>query len=431
MSKDKTQLLLENSNVFEETLNEFSLKSYDLASVNEIIKRSAYNKGSFYYRFKDKQELYISLLDYVFVKQIEAYQSSGFSLVTNDHIKDILLALMNNLIDLYHMDHRFFHLIIRFYNENRSFRDTILKQSIGSLYERFISKLTRSKAFSNPQAIILDSLYKNFPVDGIQAGEIRVEDLVSQIIGDYDSKTHDINPKTPINQFKTKFDQAFTYLVTETFMDKEDDVFDVIDALERIKKVRRRLKRISLQFVFDLKKILIKYQNKPIFNGEAIENLLSPSVWQDVEADAYMYKILTAYSLAILELNSYINIQLDLSKLSDKQANLLLNMILPINGRLSRVILKTPTLVFNSDYFKQFSMLDPLGNLKHYHFDDFKDQYHQKIYCQYRTHDQFHVKYVNKLNDLKALFDEAFDIIDISMIHYIHINDLKKVVSQR
>ena len=68
MSKDKTQVLLNNPEVYEETLNEFSSKSYDLASVNEIIKKSKYNKGSFYYRFKDKFELYISLLDYVFVQ---------------------------------------------------------------------------------------------------------------------------------------------------------------------------------------------------------------------------------------------------------------------------------------------------------------------------------------------------------------------------
>lgn len=43
-------------------LDEFSAKSYDDASLNAIIKNSNTSKGTFYYYFKDKADLYIQLL---------------------------------------------------------------------------------------------------------------------------------------------------------------------------------------------------------------------------------------------------------------------------------------------------------------------------------------------------------------------------------
>ncbi|MGE4572738.1 MAG: TetR/AcrR family transcriptional regulator [Candidatus Izemoplasmatales bacterium] len=138
MSKDKTQLLLENINVFEETLNEFSSKPYELASVNEIIKRSHYNKGSFYYRFKDKYELYVAILDYVLVQQIDIFNKTSFDLTTNNHINAILYALFDNLLNLYKLDSRFYHLVIMFYNEKTDFVSSTLEVSVPSLYERFI-----------------------------------------------------------------------------------------------------------------------------------------------------------------------------------------------------------------------------------------------------------------------------------------------------
>lgn len=54
--------LEENNNLFEAALNEFSSHSFRNASLNNIIKEAGMNKGSFYYRFFDKLDLYLSLL---------------------------------------------------------------------------------------------------------------------------------------------------------------------------------------------------------------------------------------------------------------------------------------------------------------------------------------------------------------------------------
>lgn len=53
----KTQLL-------QSALDEFSLNKYDDASLNSIIKNARISKGTFYYHFKNKQDLYIYLIEY-------------------------------------------------------------------------------------------------------------------------------------------------------------------------------------------------------------------------------------------------------------------------------------------------------------------------------------------------------------------------------
>lgn len=45
-------------------LEEFATKSYDNASLNNIIKSAGISKGTFYYHFSDKQALYLYLLEH-------------------------------------------------------------------------------------------------------------------------------------------------------------------------------------------------------------------------------------------------------------------------------------------------------------------------------------------------------------------------------
>ena len=54
--------LLSNKPLWECALDAFSSKSFREASLNDIIRGAGINKGSFYYRFYDKMDLYLSLL---------------------------------------------------------------------------------------------------------------------------------------------------------------------------------------------------------------------------------------------------------------------------------------------------------------------------------------------------------------------------------
>jgi len=66
-----------NRLLLESTLDEFSKCSYNEASLNEIIKRADMRKGSFYYRFYDKKDLYLSLFYYIGMRKAEMINSNA------------------------------------------------------------------------------------------------------------------------------------------------------------------------------------------------------------------------------------------------------------------------------------------------------------------------------------------------------------------
>ncbi|HSH52391.1 MAG TPA: TetR/AcrR family transcriptional regulator [Bacteroidales bacterium] len=50
--------------LLEAALDEFTMKNYEEASLNNIIKKAGISKGTFYYHFRDKQSLYLYLLEH-------------------------------------------------------------------------------------------------------------------------------------------------------------------------------------------------------------------------------------------------------------------------------------------------------------------------------------------------------------------------------
>lgn len=80
-----TNPLDESPALYDAALMEFAAHSFRDASLNDILKEADMNKGSFYYRFRDKMELYLSLLYRVGVEKMRLFQehdvsrtSSGF-----------------------------------------------------------------------------------------------------------------------------------------------------------------------------------------------------------------------------------------------------------------------------------------------------------------------------------------------------------------
>lgn len=66
--------LLKNDDLYNAALDEFSKKSYHEASLNDILKAVKMNKGSFYYRFYDKMDLYLSLFHKVGIGKLSFFQ---------------------------------------------------------------------------------------------------------------------------------------------------------------------------------------------------------------------------------------------------------------------------------------------------------------------------------------------------------------------
>ncbi len=66
--------LIKNDDLYHAALDEFSEKSYHEASLNDILKAVKMNKGSFYYRFYDKMDLYLSLFHRVGMGKMAFFQ---------------------------------------------------------------------------------------------------------------------------------------------------------------------------------------------------------------------------------------------------------------------------------------------------------------------------------------------------------------------
>ena len=65
--------------LYEAALSSFAVHSFQEASLNDILKAAGMNKGSFYYRFRDKMELYLSLLYRVGMEKVRLFQEEDVS----------------------------------------------------------------------------------------------------------------------------------------------------------------------------------------------------------------------------------------------------------------------------------------------------------------------------------------------------------------
>jgi len=74
-----TNPLDESPALYEAALTAFSEHSFRDASLNDILKAADMNKGSFYYRFRDKMELYLSLLYRVGAEKVRLFQEQDVS----------------------------------------------------------------------------------------------------------------------------------------------------------------------------------------------------------------------------------------------------------------------------------------------------------------------------------------------------------------
>jgi len=136
---DRTYLLKKNDALYEVTLDTFSTVAFSDASLNDIIKKSGTNKGSFYYRFKNKEDLYLALLEYIYVKHkeyLEIPQGMCDLFFLLDMLFDSLRKINNH-------DSRFLSVYKRFFREDERFQRSVNEKSILSplrQYEPYLRK---------------------------------------------------------------------------------------------------------------------------------------------------------------------------------------------------------------------------------------------------------------------------------------------------
>jgi ABC-type multidrug transport system ATPase subunit/AcrR family transcriptional regulator len=83
--------------LFKETLDEFSKRGYDAASLNDIIRRANYNKGSFYYRFDGKLDLYMALIGILYQEHRNLIDDEKIAILEPSCLRTEMLIMTSSL----------------------------------------------------------------------------------------------------------------------------------------------------------------------------------------------------------------------------------------------------------------------------------------------------------------------------------------------
>lgn len=88
--------LINQEGLWNAALEAFATQSFREASLNEIIRKAGMNKGSFYYRFYDKLDLYLSLMERMAVEKLALISAQNIQGMGADFFEDFRnLALVS------------------------------------------------------------------------------------------------------------------------------------------------------------------------------------------------------------------------------------------------------------------------------------------------------------------------------------------------
>lgn len=131
--------------LYEAALTEFAAHSFQDASLNDILKAADMNKGSFYYRFSDKMELYLSLLYRVGMEKLKFFEEAGVSKSSGGFFDEFRnMAILG--LRMAQKDVRFLVFSRRILQEDPSVREQITK-TFGNLSGTLLTDMVeRAKA---------------------------------------------------------------------------------------------------------------------------------------------------------------------------------------------------------------------------------------------------------------------------------------------
>lgn len=138
--------------LIEAAFEEFTSKSYENASLNNIIKTAGISKGTFYYNFENKMELYLSLVEITGLNQVEFINKHIKE--QNEEAKDIFeeLKLQFKMSGKFAIKHpTYYRFIIMFVKEMEINKDlkNVFAGNNDVLLDRLIKKAGKNGDFNN------------------------------------------------------------------------------------------------------------------------------------------------------------------------------------------------------------------------------------------------------------------------------------------
>ena len=178
--EDRTYFLKKHPDLFRETLIEFSKNPFPQASLNEIIKRSTFNKGSFYYRFADKNDLYYALMDDLFVSQYSFSGTAQFLSDSDFSLEETLHLLFVNLFETAKENFLYLQLLKNYYFESDDLKEEVSKKCIKPIFSRFFE---RFRSFLRAKGYLGNSSSVGFLVKDIEIKYFCVQDYLPSPFG--------------------------------------------------------------------------------------------------------------------------------------------------------------------------------------------------------------------------------------------------------
>ena len=128
-----------NSELFEAALTCFSTQSYGEASLNDIIKTSGLNKGSFYYRFYDKLDLYLSLIYKLGMEKLTVFRQYDIDNSDSDFFESIKKKALLGLRFARH-EPRYYSFLRRLLSEDTQVRNAV-RECFGDMTQNVLGDM--------------------------------------------------------------------------------------------------------------------------------------------------------------------------------------------------------------------------------------------------------------------------------------------------
>ncbi len=171
--------LLANPALFDAALKAFATHSFGEASLNDIIKEAGINKGSFYYRFHDKFDLYLSLFQRVSAEKIALFQAYDDANTQGDFYDSIRKKAMLG-IRFARQEPRYNALSRRFLTEEPGFRKTVL-EVFGGVTENLLLRMVES---AQAKGQIRQDVSAQMMADVFQILLDRIDKVITPAMGD-------------------------------------------------------------------------------------------------------------------------------------------------------------------------------------------------------------------------------------------------------
>jgi AcrR family transcriptional regulator len=137
--------LINQEGLWNAALEAFATQAFREASLNEIIRKAGMNKGSFYYRFYDKLDLYLSLMERMAVEKLALFSAQNMQGMGSDFFEDFRnMALLS--LRFAQKEQRYLGLWRRFMSEDEEIKRQLREEFGGMSQDAISAMIEMSKA---------------------------------------------------------------------------------------------------------------------------------------------------------------------------------------------------------------------------------------------------------------------------------------------